>query len=294
MTIKNSLRERLKGALAELPVLPQAVVALMQLDPKDESYYDEVLNVVSAEPNFATRLLIMANSVISGSQTPVETLDAAFARIGSTGAASLVTSLSVTRVFVPRDDWEKSLWRHAIQVAIAARELARKANDPEVDPSVAYTCGLLHDIGRFVMLQEGPEALRQIDEGGWETPGALVELEKSICGLTHSELGASACERWKLPATICTVIREHHDEPALEPMGSVQKIRAVVTSADLAMFPSALPGSPSLEDASLATLLDIAKNGLPPFLSMSVPELRNLLKVVFRDSTAMTGSLGLC
>ena len=287
------LRRKLEGALASLPVLPQAVVTLMQLDPSSDGYFDEVLVLLEVEPNFATRVLKLANSAKYGNQEPVETLASAMARIGSTGAAELVVALAVTRVFVPRDDWERSLWRHAIQVAVAARELAQRTDDPSVSPETAYVCGLLHDIGRFVMLQEAPETLRRIDEGDWHDPQALVQLEQSICGLTHAELGARACERWKIPATIVQVIRDHHLPQEAEPRGSASKLRALVSTADLVMFPSAMPGTEDLEGANLMTLREIAKHRLPAFLHLSVPELRELLEDATRLSRNLASKLGL-
>lgn len=287
------VRNRLVGAVKELPMLPQAVMSLLELDASEESYYEGVLKVAESAPSFAVRILALANSVTAAGQEPATTLRAAMGRIGSAEAADLILSLSVTRVFVPRDDWEKSLWRHAVQVAIASRALARVANDPEVDPDAAYVCGLLHDLGRLILLQEGSDVLQQIDEGDWDDPESLVRFEKSICGLTHAELGAKVTERWGIPSSIIESIRDHHLPLETHPSGSAEKLRSIITSADLAMVPSAMPGAPTLEDASLMTLRDVAKDRLPPFIRMSVPELRDMLRLIFNESRRVNGALGL-
>lgn len=194
MTHDPALRERLQRHLDELPVLPMVLVRLLALDPDDEHLPDRVVSLIESEPNFSTRVLAAANSAASSPVAHITTLPNAIARIGTTGASNLVLTIGVTRVFVPRDDWEWSLWRHALQVALAAR-------------------ALLHDIGRFVMFQEAPDQLREIDEGTWDSPEQLVSLEREICGVDHAELGALACHVWGLPDEIVDVVRHHHDRP---------------------------------------------------------------------------------
>lgn len=62
----------------------------------------------------------------------------------------------------------RNLWLHPIQVAITARNLARK--HPSVDLSETCLCGLMHDIGRLVLFNVATGDVRSIDETGWETP----------------------------------------------------------------------------------------------------------------------------
>ena len=291
--IDPQLRARLEKHIRDLPVLPQAVVKLMALDPDQDDFFDRLLDVIQPEPNYSARVLAMANSAASGSQVAITTLKAALSRIGSRGARNLILALAVTRVFVPRDDWEKSLWRHALHVAIAAREFARTEGDSEFSPEEAYACGLLHDIGRFVLFQEGPQVLRRIDEGEWDTPEGLLAMEKSICGLAHTDLGALACEHWKLPELICELVRNHHAPPAPAPQGKLGRLTAVVRAADLAMFPTAMPGTAGLEVADDATLRDAVQKQLPPFVKLSIPQLRTLLCGATEEASRAIQMLGL-
>ncbi len=288
--------ERIKDMLMrhvdDLPVLPRVVVRLMALDPKEPKYFERVVSLIEAEPALAARVLALANSAASAPRTPIPTLLAAVPRVGSATASNLVLALSVTRVFVPRDDWEKSLWRHAMQVGLLARALALRFSDPDLHADVAYTCGLLHDLGRFIMFQDAPEALRQIDEGDWDAPEALVAAERSICGLTHTELGAHVCANWRLPPTVIGVIRDHHLAPQKLPPGGGGKLLSIVRWSDLAMFPSAMPGTPGNEHANDDTLKTLLEKG-PAFLHLTPQSLRSMLKTVAGDAEAMCVALGL-
>ena len=288
-----ALRERLVQRVDQLPVLPYCVTQLMGLDPDDEDYFDQVLAIVEIEPNFSTRVLASANSAASASQSAILSLRTAIARLGSQSASNLVIALAVTRVFVPHDDWEKSLWRHAVQVAIAARALAHHASDPDVDPAEAYVCGLLHDVGRFVMFSEAPEKLRLVDEGDWDDPTTLVTVEKRICGVSHAELGALACTKWHLPEVIVEMIRHHHDPLPDRCDSRLAKLTSIVHMADLAMFPSAIPGSPGLHVASDEELCERILDKLPDFIAIDLAGFRELLLSASLDAEVASLMLGI-
>lgn len=289
------LRRRLEARIETLPVLPLALAKLLSLDPADDGYFDEVIQIIESEPNFAARLLIAANSAESAPAQPITALTGALARVGSRGATNLMLALSVTKVFVPRDPWERSLWRHGVQVAHAARGLVRHAvTDDELNPDEVYACALLHDVGRFVFFQEAPDQLRAIDEGDWDTPQALVEKERQICGLTHPEVGALACRKWGLPDLIFRTVLHHHDPlpPALG--GTDEQVIAIVRLADLAMFPSTMPDAHRLdEDLGVEELAAHLESRLPPFLPLSGAQLAQIIEQAAADADQACQALGI-
>ncbi|MGB5721016.1 MAG: HDOD domain-containing protein, partial [Woeseiaceae bacterium] len=89
------------------------------------------------------------------------------------------------------------------------------------------------DIGRFVMFQHAPPNLLAVDESHWETPAELIEADVAIYKITHSELGFKACKHWRLPDSICNVIRRHHTpiEKEIIP-GSIDALIYCVQVAD--------------------------------------------------------------
>lgn len=294
-SVNLDLRRRLESHIENLPVLPLALANLMALDTNTDDYFENVLRIIEAEPNFAARLLIAANSAESAPADPVATLASAIARIGSKGAANLVLALSVSKVFVPRDPWEKSLWRHGVQVAHAARLLATHVHPDEgVGPDEVYTCALLHDIGRFVLFQESPDQLRAVDEGDWETPQALIDQETAICGLTHPELGAMACTKWRLPDVVRQSVLKHHDPLPDDLPTPADKVVAIVRLADLAMFPSARPDLENLDETmDLATLVSYLEPRMPPFLKLSGSQLAHLIEQAAADADVASQALGI-
>jgi putative nucleotidyltransferase with HDIG domain len=225
------LRRRLDQQLHELPVLSEVAVELTRLRPESPRHFEEVRRLVELEPAFSTRLLAAANSAASAPRQPILGVSAALQRIGSRAAANLLLASAVTNTFAPRDDWERALWRHALEVAVLARALAPSEG---ADPEHAYTCGLLHDVGRFLLLRDAPERLREIEETVWSTPEEQVAAERAVCGLTHADLGALACRKWRIPETIAQVVADHH-----APQRSRGPLAKVVMLADALMGQSA-------------------------------------------------------
>ncbi|MCA9609350.1 MAG: HDOD domain-containing protein [Myxococcales bacterium] len=251
-----------------LPVLPMVVARLLSLDPEDEGYFEQVRRLVATEPTYAVRLVRAANTVETTARQQVQTLPVAMVRLGARRVSSLIVSMGVVRVFVPRNAWEKSLWVHAVQVASGARHLARLARDPDLDPEAAYLAGLLHDIGRFLLFDIAPEELRQVDEADWADPQALVEAERAIVGMDHAELGAIACERWGMPESIVSIVRHHHGCPCDPRLGGgLSRLGELVAVADTAMFGSLKHGVPPLSEMPLEEAMIRLDRALPSWFT---------------------------
>jgi len=224
---------KLRRHLDELPVLPVVLVGLLNASPDSDTYFEEVEQLVSSDPAFATRLLRYANSAASAPNHPIVKVHEALSRLGCTMAVNLILAASAARVFVPRHPWAKELWVHALGVGALARALAPLApRSPKVDAEEAYICGLLHDIGRFILYLEAPESLRMVDEHDWATPAELVFAEQEICGFTHAELGGIAAEKWGLPASMAEVIRFHHEPPPAATPPALARLIELVRAAD--------------------------------------------------------------
>jgi putative nucleotidyltransferase with HDIG domain len=294
MTRDRELHDRLERRIDQLPVLPTVVGRLMVLDRDDESFFEQVLDLVESDPTFAARILASANSSASSPRTPVTSVRGSLARLGSTGASNMILAAAVSRVFVPRDDWERSLWRHSLQVAGALRAMSTVADTTlELNGDEAYAAGLLHDIGRFVMFGEAPDSLRQIDEGEWDTPEALLEVERSICGMTHGELGKMACVRWGLPESLGEVVRRHHEPDVDSTAGPAEALLATLHFADLAMFPSAMPGVLGYAAAGVEAVDADLISKLPLGLNLSASALHAIITDVTSDVDQTCATLGI-
>src|SRR5688572_12465521 len=225
-------RRRIDQSLGSLPSLTKAVLKLFSLDAEADDYPARLGELLESEPSFAAEVLKAANSVLYGSEQPVRTLPEAVVRLGARRAGQLVKAMAMMRLFTPRTAEDFTLWQHSIQVAVATRVFA--ASLPEMDPNEAYLAGLLHDIGRFVMLNYAPREVRQSEEEGNLTEEDLLALERAHCGYDQCEVGWRACQALSLPSGIGLLVKHHHSIlPRIKELSAAQlRLLRAIQQAD--------------------------------------------------------------
>jgi len=207
----STTSEEFERTLEHLPLLPAVVSEVLSLNPDSDDYFDRLVRLAEHDPPFAVRVLGYANSAFSAPTIPIVTLHQAVMRLGSEQCARLVLALAVVKVFEPNSIAQRFLWIHSLQTALFARMFCKEISALRPSAERAYVCGLLHDIGRFVQLEESPGDLRRVEGLHWASPAELVAIERGTLGHDHAMLGWYACRKWSLPASIGEVVRRHHD-----------------------------------------------------------------------------------
>ncbi len=205
--------------ISSLPLLPSVVCELMSVNPDDDDFFKKITDIAKYEPSLSARMLRIVNSISASPIAPVTDINQALIRAGSDEVLSCITTLSVAKVFTPANDEQKSLWRHSIETAYFAQHLAQSNTALNIETSMAYTSGLLHDLGRFVLFNLSSKSIDFIAAKDWETPVELAEVEMQYLGFTHTQVGYLAAIRWQLPKLISKVIKHHHNYNQLKGLG---------------------------------------------------------------------------
>jgi putative nucleotidyltransferase with HDIG domain len=79
-----------------------------------------------------------------------------------------------------------------------------------LEPEELYTCGLLHDVGKVVMLDSMMEKYIEAVRTSKEKNQAIEISEEEILGFSHMEVGAIIAMRWGLPTSVVNSIQYHH------------------------------------------------------------------------------------
>jgi putative nucleotidyltransferase with HDIG domain len=280
----------LERKVDQLPLLPEVVVRLLRLNSDDEDFFDQVLELAQQDPTFALQVIKLSNSAASAPMHEIASLQEAVARVGADAIAGLITSMAVLRVFVPSTQGEKDLWVHSFQVALAAKRLAHLNPSLKVDPNQAYLCGLLHDIGRFVVFDKAAQALQKVEDENWATPEQLIDAEEHIYGFNHAKLGAKVCLKWGLPDLVRRIVGYHH-------LYGVKHQKAIIEhNKEMGHLLQIV----QLADRISVQLMHEAerpiKECLHPSLSLihiALESLEHLMEDVERDTQAVVASLGL-
>jgi putative nucleotidyltransferase with HDIG domain len=289
--------KKIAGNIDQLPMLPGVLFQLMKLNSDDNEFYDQAHELVKADPPLASFVLGYANSAASSPNHKIHSLQAALTRVGSQTIVELITALSVSKVFVPSQPEHKALWKHSIETAVIASFLSKITHHHEVDPEMAYMCGLLHDIGRFVLFQFAPKALDETDARGWSSPDELPLVEKKILGTSHAEIGFIACQKLNLPAVVASVVKHHHNYDIFCNAQTPKVFRELVLILQFADFLSVMaiktPGWEQLSTNDLKTHI-LAHCIMPNWGQHSLPldMIAEALPMLITKSDKLAASLG--
>ncbi len=152
------------------------------------------------------------------------------------------------------------------------------------DTSIAYTAGLVHDIGKLVIGQMLDVAMREKVHQLVQTEhGSLLQAETSVIGCDHAEIGACLLRQWRIPEIIVEAVANHHN-PALD---NGPSLSAVVHVADVVAHQTgASPGWESFAVVAHETALTA--------LSLSAADMDNLTfaALAFQENVAAQENIG--
>lgn len=129
--------------------------------------------------------------------------------------------------------FRKQLVAHCLAVACCAEGIAEIIS-PQMDSQLAYSAGLLHDIGKLALDEAMPRSFAGIVEQAKSQQASTQTLEQKHLGLDHTILGKRLAAKWHLPDQIILAIWLHHSDVSLISQSMPEtRIAQVVQLADL-------------------------------------------------------------
>ena len=200
----------LAAKASNLITLPDIYLRLLKLLYDENSTAQQMADLIGLDAGLAARLLKIANSSFYSFPAEIETIHRAITVIGSRELSNLVLATSVAASFrgVPENliDMD-SFWRHNVDTAMVAHHLGRKLALRASER--LFVVGLLHNIGKMVVLSESPvlarDALRvEFGQPPWEH-------EHEVLGFTFADCGQQLLKIWGLPEVVVEGVACQHD-----------------------------------------------------------------------------------
>src|SRR5689334_19523919 len=193
----------------ELPPLPGVAMRVAALTQDLDASTRRIADAIGCDPALAARVLRAANSPLFCFQRNITALPMAVSALGNETLYSLVFMSAAAEAFTKgaRTKFERDLWEHSVSVAVAAREIMLILRLRGLEEG--FLCGLLHDIGRLMLLRHDPTSYKQLLEVADEQE--LLTAEAEMYGYTHAQIGALAAKRWNLPDELSHTIFHHHN-----------------------------------------------------------------------------------
>jgi putative nucleotidyltransferase with HDIG domain len=221
--VRLALLDRIENDALDLPVLPEAAAEVVAATGRPDCDVRAVAEVIRRDQAMAAHLLRIANSPLYLPRVKIVSLQQALTRLGTRAVREIALMIAVkTRAFQAKgfEPQIKSLFRHCLATALYAQEIARTCR---LSVEEAFLAGLLHDVGRPVLLQ----ALADICREQRIVPNKPALL--AVAAEHHARVGSKLVARWSLADRLATTILHHHDA---EGVADTQTTTLVVSLAD--------------------------------------------------------------
>lgn len=213
-------REQIVARLKQLPALPASISELLASFGDEDIDVARIAHQIARDQGLTARVLRVANSSFYGLQSRVGTIHEAVVILGFRAVRSMVLAVGMNAVFhsehCPGFD-TRSYLRHCAAVGLAARALAGSSGH---NPELAFTGGILHDIGQLVLAANFPAQYAEALAYRRQHDCFLVQAERDVLGVDHGEVGGLLAETWRFPIALHEAVADHH-QPAGSLAGSL-------------------------------------------------------------------------
>ncbi|MBL0712698.1 MAG: HDOD domain-containing protein [Desulfosarcina sp.] len=265
MTVSSPLsppsEDDIQRAMQGLQPIPQVALRILRMVSEEDYRIHDLARMVRQDQVICARTLKLCNAASFARRGRIESLEQALVFLGQDRFTRSVIAVCVQDFFSQQGNGYSlrigGMYQHAVGTAMVAEQLARRTH--RLIPALAYTGGLLHDIGKVVLDQfVAPRQPLFYRDLAAETN--FLAAEKRHLGMDHTEAGRRLALNWGLPAPFVDVITHHHYP---EKARSHRDLVHIVYIADLIMsrFHSGL----ELEKINTEHLADrFASVGLAP------------------------------
>ncbi len=232
--------------LTHLPSAPRVLPKLKRLLSDANSSLHEVVNLIRLDPGIAARVLQIGNSAYFSHGLRCYTVEEAVHRVGYNQVYELVGNAVAAEVLVrPLVTYSlgpDELWQNSVACAVAAERLADRIG---LERSIAYTVGLLHQVGLVAIdewLQRVAPAVRFVPG---PPPLDAIEQERQMLGFHNAEAGAALLRLWDFPAVMAEPVRWQYLPSATASHGHLATLLSVAKWISKAASTPQPPPSPA-------------------------------------------------
>ncbi len=213
MDRKQILSRRVAELIDHLPPLPETIVELRKAAANPNVRFTHIVPILKNDPALCADLLHLVNSAYFGVNHPVENISEALRIFGIEPLINFVTlsfSEEAIRTYFAGITNLNDYFQHSRQISIAAAIVAKKAKKNKQVQDFLSTAGLLHDIGRLVIMMAEDKKTFELAGNSLDSLQDIIKDEQDIVGMNHCIVGSSICEKWCLSNLLQKTLQFHH------------------------------------------------------------------------------------
>lgn len=211
MPISRSSFEEIIERVHTIPSLPEVVTQVSRLVNEPMANSGDVTKIMVKDAAMASKMLRMVNSVYYGLKEPVHDMEQAVRVLGFKTIRSIALSISVLNAFQQQNACfnMKAFWAHGAVSACLCRMIADKSKI--CDPELAFTIGLLKNMGKLILVENAPDETRAIVAVAREYKLSFHAAAHEVLDTDDAELGGWLAEKWEMEKDITDTIRNQYD-----------------------------------------------------------------------------------
>jgi putative nucleotidyltransferase with HDIG domain len=247
--------------LEEIPTLRTSKLRLFSVIEDENADIRDVERIIESDPAMAAKVIRIANSAFYGHAKTAKNIHDAVLVIGFDMVRCITLSMAVMQTFSSKEKIASELWRHSFAVALTALSMGRSRDER----SSLFSGGLLHDLGRVVLVWKEPDAYIPLFQDSWPN----ITREQETFTFDHTMIGETVAQRWHFPSEVIDIIRHHH--------APVSRLSSIIFLADLVVHQ---------EEKRLENDLLRESSPVQKYLGETYPEFIHDMRNVYRQSMA--------
>ncbi len=208
----EALRKVVTG-IKNLPSLPSLYNLIVEEMQSPEGSLKKVGHLISQDVSMSAKILQLVNSAFFALPQKITDPQQASIFVGIETLKSLVLSIHVFSSLSKDAELcgfsPVKMWRHSLRTGRLAGDIARAENADRKVVEEAMIAGMLHDIGKLILLKI-PKEYQEVMDLIEKTGCSDSEAEFSVMEASHSELGAYLLGLWGLPGNVVESVAFHH------------------------------------------------------------------------------------
>ncbi len=218
---KDSLDELISTVkkTENIPTLPKVLLKISKEINRDNYSIKSIGELMSHDVSLSARILRIVNSPFYGFPQRIYSINHAIVLLGANVLKSIIIS---TSAFTLMKETMEGLWEHSLFCAFTAKQIAgalnarnkingANKNTGNIDSDIAFSSGLLHDIGKIIIATTSKENFKKITDIAINDKRPLVDIEYEMLNVSHDQLGYMLIKEWNLPASVYLPIKYHHN-----------------------------------------------------------------------------------
>jgi putative nucleotidyltransferase with HDIG domain len=271
---KNGFNVNKLSGIKSLPAFPAVACKLLGVISNDDADFREVSRLIMTDTALCGQVLRLANSSLFGFRQEVNSVLRALCLVGANRVRDMVVTLAMKGYMGPGDKpFLRGCWRHSLATALWADELAQWFT---FDRPMAYTAGILHDLGRVALVMLSPDVYTRFleDTSNTRSPDFRIQ-EQHTFELDHCQLGGYLGNLWNFQRVIGDVILHHHEPVSPQSPNVRLLVQAACAAASRSGFHT-VGLAPEWDPATIMALLPPTKGGALPLDKMRESVLTDL------------------